>query len=192
MATSANGDHGPPCGLHDGTPPAARLGSGSWQCPATYRNVAKPSTSRILLDKWMQCRPLVGSPSAWIQPDPDPLAECASHVWTWTARVALPVHLLHEGFLLGGEARRRRSQVSPATHGRQQFFRTVEVMRWSDLWEELEGCAAKRTETLHGIYKDRDDPQLQGLSEAQAGACRSFEEFFAKVASGGAALLKRS
>ena len=65
-------------------------------------------------------------------------------------------------------------------------------MRRFDFWEDFEECAAKRKNISHCIYKDRDDPQLQGLSEAQAGACRSFEEFVSKVASGGAALLKRS
>ena len=57
-------------------------------------------------------------------------------------------------------------------------FKTVEFKRWSSFWEEFGTCAAKRQKLFHCIYKDRDDPQLQGLSEAQAGACRSFEEFF--------------
>ena len=71
-------------------------------------------------------------------------------------------------------------------------FKTVEFMSWRDFWKEFAKRTAKEAKTFHCIYKDRDDPQLQGLSEAQVGASRSFDEFFSKVASGRAALLKGS
>ena len=38
-------------------------GSGSWQKPALYRSLAKPSTAMIRLPRFMQWRPLVGVPN---------------------------------------------------------------------------------------------------------------------------------
>ena len=38
-------------------------GSGSWQKPAVYLRVAKPSTAMIRLARFTQWRPLVGAPN---------------------------------------------------------------------------------------------------------------------------------
>jgi len=62
------------------------------------------------------------------------------------------------------------------------LFKEVRVLRWQRFCEELAKCAnAKQTRTFHCIYKDREDPQLQGMSGALVGTAKSFEEFFGKV-----------